>query len=179
MVVMAPADEAECRRMLTTAYRIDGPTAVRYPRGSGTGTIPDKALDALPVGKGEIKRTTTQTSKKVAILAFGSMVAPCVQAGEMLDATVANMRFIKPLDHDLVRELAQTHDLLVSVEENALIGGAGSEIARSLEEQGLKTPLLRLGLPDAFIEHGDAPSLLAQHGLDSAGIVSTITKALS
>ena len=175
MVVMAPADEAECRRMLTTAYRIDGPTAVRYPRGSGIGAIPDKALDALPVGKGEIKRQGT----KVAILAFGSMVSPALQAGEALDATVVNMRFIKPLDHDLVRELAQTHDLLVSVEENTLIGGAGAEVARSLEEQGLKTTLLRLGLPDEFIEHGDAPSLLAQHGLDSAGIVSTITKARS
>jgi 1-deoxy-D-xylulose-5-phosphate synthase len=175
MVVMAPADEAECRRMLTTAYRIDGPTAVRYPRGSGIGAIPDKALDALPIGKGEIKRQGT----KVAILAFGSMVSPALQAGEALDATVVNMRFIKPLDHDLVRELAQTHDLLVSVEENTLIGGAGAEVARSLEEQGLKTTLLRLGLPDEFIEHGDAPTLLAQHGLDSAGIVSTITKARS
>ncbi|MDE2598871.1 MAG: 1-deoxy-D-xylulose-5-phosphate synthase [Rhodocyclaceae bacterium] len=175
MVVMAPADEAECRRMLTTAYRIDGPTAVRYPRGSGPGTVPDPALDTLPVGKGEIRRQ----GKRVAILAFGSMVAPALQAGETLDATVANMRFIKPLDHDLVRELAQSHDLLVSVEENALIGGAGSEVARSLEDRGLKTPLLRLGLPDEFIEHGDAPNLLAQHGLDSAGIVATISKALN
>ena len=175
MVIMAPADEAECRRMLSTAYKIDGPTAVRYPRGSGPGTIPDKALDTLPVGKGEIRRQ----GSKVAILAFGSMVSPALQAGETLDATVANMRFIKPLDHALVRELAETHDLLVSIEENALIGGAGSEVARSLEEQGLNTPLLRLGLPDEFIEHGDAPSLLAQHGLDSAGIVATINKALS
>ena len=155
--------------------KIDGPTAVRYPRGSGPGTIPDKALDTLPVGKGEIRRQ----GSKVAILAFGSMVSPALQAGETLDATVANMRFIKPLDHALVRELAETHDLLVSIEENALIGGAGSEVARSLEEQGLNTPLLRLGLPDEFIEHGDAPSLLAQHGLDSAGIVATINKALS
>ena len=175
MVIMAPADEAECRRMLSTAYKIDGPTAVRYPRGSGPGTIPDKALDTLPVGKGEIRRQ----GSKVAILAFGSMVSPALQAGETLDATVANMRFIKPLDHALVRELAETHDLLVSIEENTLIGGAGSEVARSLEEQGLNTPLLRLGLPDEFIEHGDAPSLLAQHGLDSAGIVATINKALS
>ena len=175
MVIMAPADEAECRRMLSTAYKIDGPTAVRYPRGSGPGTIPDKALDTLPVGKGEIRRQ----GSKVAILAFGSMVSPALQAGETLDATVANMRFIKPLDHALVRELAETHDLLVSIEENTLIGGAGSEVARSLEEQGLNTPLLRLGLPDEFIEHGDAPSLLAQHGLDSAGIVATIDKALS
>jgi 1-deoxy-D-xylulose-5-phosphate synthase len=175
MVVMAPADEAECRRMFTTAYRIDGPTAVRYPRGSGPGTVPDQALDTLPVGKGEIRRQ----GKKVAILAFGSMVTPALQAGETLDATVANMRFVKPLDHALVRQLAQSHDLLVSVEENTLVGGAGSEVARSLEEQGLATPLLRLGLPDEFIDHGDAPSLLAQHGLDSAGIVATISKALA
>ena len=174
MVVMAPADEAECRRMLSTAYKIDGPTAVRYPRGSGPGTVPDTNLDVLPVGKGEIRRQGC----KVAILAFGSMLAPALQAGETLDATVANMRFIKPLDHALVRELAQSHDLLVSVEENALIGGAGAEVARSLEEQGCDTPLLRLGLPDEFIEHGDAPSLLAQHGLDSTGIVATIKQAL-
>jgi 1-deoxy-D-xylulose-5-phosphate synthase len=175
MVIMAPADEAECRRMLTTAYRIDGPTAVRYPRGSGPGTIPDTALDELPVGKGEIRRQ----GKKVALLAFGSMLTPALQAGDALDATVANMRFIKPLDHALVRELALTHDLLVSIEENALIGGAGSEVARSLEEQGLPVRHLRLGLPDEFIEHGDAPGLLAQHGLDSAGIVATINQTLS
>ncbi|MBY0339992.1 MAG: 1-deoxy-D-xylulose-5-phosphate synthase [Rhodocyclaceae bacterium] len=174
MVIMAPADEAECRRMLSTAYQIDGPTAVRYPRGSGPGTTPAPTLDTLPLGKGEIRRQ----GRKVAILAFGSMLSPALEAGESLDATVANMRFIKPLDQDLVRELAQGHDLLVSIEENALIGGAGSEVARALEDMGLGTPLLRLGLPDAFIEHGDAPSLLAQHGLDAAGIVATINKAL-
>ncbi len=174
MVVMAPSDEAECRQMLSTAFKIDGPTAVRYPRGSGTGTVPATTLETLPVGKGEIKRR----GQKVAILAFGSLVAPALQAGEELDATVANMRFIKPIDHELIKELANSHDLLVSVEENTLIGGAGSEVARSLEEQGLHTHLVRLGLPDEFIDHGDAPSLLAQHGLDAKGIATSIRQAL-
>ncbi len=175
MVVMAPADEAECRLMLTTAYHFDGPTAVRYPRGSGIGTVPATTLESLPIGKGEIKRQ----GKKVAILAFGSLVAPALQAAEVLDATVANMRFIKPIDHELIRTLANSHDLLISVEENTLIGGAGAEVARSLEEQGLTARLVRLGLPDIFIDHGDAPSLLAQHGLDAVGIEASIRKALS
>ena len=174
MVVMAPADEAECRQMLSTAYAIDGPTAVRYPRGSGCGAIPSTTLETIPVGKGEVRRK----GSRVALLAFGSMLSPALQAGEMLDASVANMRFIKPLDHDLIRALATSHDLLVSIEENTLIGGAGSEVARSLEQQGLKTPHLRLGLPDEFIEHGDASALLAQHGLDAAGITATVRKAL-
>ncbi|HTH94817.1 MAG TPA: 1-deoxy-D-xylulose-5-phosphate synthase [Rhodocyclaceae bacterium] len=174
MVVMAPADEAECRRMLTTAYKIDGPTAVRYPRGSGPGTTPDAALDTLPVGKGEVRRR----GNTVALLAFGSMLAPALEAGESLQATVANMRFVKPLDRELVRELATTHGLLVSIEENTLVGGAGAEVARALEELGLDIPLVRLGLPDHFIEHGDAASLLAQAGLDAKGIVTSIKHAL-
>ncbi|MBX9848651.1 MAG: 1-deoxy-D-xylulose-5-phosphate synthase [Rhodocyclaceae bacterium] len=175
MVVMAPADEAECRLMLTTAYHVDGPTAVRYPRGSGIGTVPATTLESLPIGKGEIKRH----GRKVAILAFGSLVAPALQAAEALDATVANMRFIKPIDHALIRELASSHDLLISVEEKTLIGGAGAEVARSLEEQSLNVRLVRLGLPDVFIDHGDAPSLLAEHGLDAHGIEASIRKALS
>ena len=170
MVVMAPADEAECRRMLSTAYTLDGPSMVRYPRGGGTGTVPEMNLDTLPVGKGEICRA----GKEVALLAFGSMVAATLAAGEELDATVVNMRFVKPLDIDLIVELAGNHSLLVSIEENAIIGGAGSEIERALAERGLKVPLLRLGLPDRFIDHGDQTRLLAELGLDKDGILRTV-----
>ncbi len=175
MVVMTPSDENECRRMLTTAYRIDGPTAVRYPRGSGPGAAITPELDTLPVGKGEIRRK----GKKVALLAFGSMLTPALKAAETLDATVANMRFVKPLDAALVAELAASHELLVSIEENALIGGAGAEVARALEMAGLSTPLLRLGLPDHFIDHGDTALLLAEAGLDSAGIEKSILAKLN
>jgi len=142
MFVMAPADEAECRRMLSTAYTLNCPSMVRYPRGGGAGTIPEMNLDTLPVGKGEIRRR----GQGVALLAFGSLVSAAVAAGEELDATVANMRFVKPLDAELIVELAGNHSLLVSVEENAVIGGAGSEIERVLAERGLCVPVLRLGL---------------------------------
>ena len=175
MVVMTPADEDECRRMLTTAYRIDGPSAVRYPRGAGPGVSPGAGLDELPVGKGEVRRR----GRDVALLAFGTLLAPALEAGAALDATVANMRFVKPLDHALVKELATTHTRLVSIEENAVIGGAGAEIARSLETQGLKTPLLRLGLPDRFIDHGDQALLLAELGLDAKGITDSVRKFIS
>jgi 1-deoxy-D-xylulose-5-phosphate synthase len=156
--------------MLTTAYRHDGPSAVRYPRGSGPGVSPAPTLDALPVGKGEIRRR----GKRVAILAFGTLLAASLEAGDALDATVANMRFVKPLDAELVLELAATHELLVSVEENALIGGAGAEVARCLEAAGSQTLVLRLGLPDRFIEHGEQAAMLSQLGLDAAGIVRSI-----
>jgi 1-deoxy-D-xylulose-5-phosphate synthase len=172
MIVMAPADENECRRMLTTAYRLDGPTAVRYPRGGGPGVAVDGSLETLPVGKGEIRRQ----GHRVAILAFGTPLAAALQAGEALDASVANMRFVKPLDRDLLRELAGGHELLVSVEENTVIGGAGAEVARALAELGLKIPLLRVGLPDRFIDHGDQAALLAELGLDSKGIIDRINK---
>lgn len=170
MVIMAPANEAECRQMLSTAYSLDAPTAVRYPRGSGNGSVPANDLATLPVGKGKILRT----GNTVAILAFGSLVEPALAAGEQMNATVANMRFIKPLDRELILQLAGNHSLLVSVEENALIGGAGSEIGRVLEEAGISTPLLRLGLPDQFIDHGEQHQLLAELGLDAAGIVRSI-----
>ncbi len=170
LVIMAPADEDECRKMLTTAMGIDGPSAVRYPRGGGSGVTPETALTALPVGKGEIRRQ----GKGVALLAFGSMVQAALGAGDVLDASVANMRFVKPLDRELLAELARNHELLVSVEENALIGGAGSEVARALEEMGLAVPLLRLGLPDHFIDHGDQNLLLAELGLDVDGIVRQV-----
>jgi 1-deoxy-D-xylulose-5-phosphate synthase len=167
MVVMTPADANECRQMLSAAFRIDGPTAVRYPRGAGGGTPPSLTLDGLPVGKGEVRRR----GQRIALLCFGTLLAATLEAAETLDATVANMRFVKPLDHALVRQLAESHDWLVSIEENAIIGGAGSEVARSLEAQALRTPLLRLGLPDRFIEHGDQAQMLAKLGLDVAGII--------
>jgi len=175
LVIMAPADEAECRRMLTTAFRLDGPSAVRYPRGGGTGTLPENGLHDLPVGKGEQLRR----GKTVALLAFGSLVAPACAAAEVLDASVANMRFIKPLDVELITELARNHSLLVSIEENAVIGGAGAEIGRTLSALGISTPLLRLGLPDQFVEHGDQAQLLAELGLDQDGIVRAVRDALS
>ena len=170
MVVMAPADEAECRQMLSTAFALDCPSMVRYPRGSGTGTIPAANLDPLSLGKGEIRRQ----GKDVALLAFGSLVPAALAAGEELDATVANMRFVKPLDVELIVELAGNHSLLVSIEENAVIGGAGSEIERVLAERGLNVPVLRLGLPDRFIDHGEQGQLLAELGLDKDGIVHAV-----
>ena len=172
MVVMAPSDEAECRRMLTTAFRIDGPSAVRYPRGSGPGCPVGADLESLPVGRGEIRRR----GKRVALLAFGAMLTPALAAAEELDATVANMRFVKPIDRELVLELAGNHDLLVSIEENAIIGGGGAEIARCLEEAGVHTALLRLGLPDRFVDHGDVALLLAECGLDAAGIAVAVKR---
>jgi 1-deoxy-D-xylulose-5-phosphate synthase len=170
MLLMAPADENECRQMLNTALHFDGPSAVRYPRGKGLGIKPEACLDTLPLGKGEIRRQ----GQKTALLAFGSLLAPALEAGEKLDATVANMRFIKPLDEALVIRLAQEHDLLVTLEENAIIGGAGSEVARVLDALPKRPRLLRLGLPDRFIDHGEQRQLLAEVGLDAAGIVSSI-----
>jgi len=170
LVVMTPSDEEECRRMLTTAYRLEGPSAVRYPRGSGTGVATEKTLRDLPVGKGEIRRR----GKGVALLAFGSMLAPALEAAGELDATVANMRFVKPIDRELIRNLTREHSLLVSVEENALIGGAGSEVARVLDEMDATVQFVRLGLPDRFIEHGDQALLLSELGLDKNGIIRTV-----
>ncbi|GIK25353.1 MAG: 1-deoxy-D-xylulose-5-phosphate synthase [Betaproteobacteria bacterium] len=174
MVVMAPADENECRQMLTTAFRHEGPSAVRYPRGHGPGVAPQSELTGLPLGKGEVRRS----GSRIALLAFGSMLAPALEAGGLLNATVANMRFVKPLDHALIKELAFGHDLLVTLEENVVIGGAGAEVARSLEEQGLNTRLLRLGLPDRFTEHGDSATLLAQLGLDANSIAERVKQAI-
>jgi 1-deoxy-D-xylulose-5-phosphate synthase len=156
--------------MLSTAYALDCPSMVRYPRGGGSGGVPEANLDPLPLGKGEIRRQ----GKDVALLAFGSLVAPAVAAGDELDATVANMRFVKPLDAELIVHLAGNHSLLVSIEENAVIGGAGSEIERVLAERGITVPLLRLGLPDRFIDHGDQGQLLAELGLDKDGIVRAV-----
>jgi len=170
MVVMAPADEIECRKMLSTAYALDCPSMVRYPRGGGTGTVPEMNLDTLPLGKGEIRRQ----GRNIALLAFGSLVPAAVAAGDELDATVVNMRFVKPIDAGLILELAGNHSLLVSIEENSVIGGAGSEIERVLAENGLNVPVLRLGLPDRFIDHGEQGQLLAELGLDQQGIVRAV-----
>jgi len=174
MVVLAASDENECRQMLSTAYQYPGPAAVRYPRGAGIGAAVDASLDTIPLGKGELRRN----GKQVAILAFGTMVAPALKAGEELNATVANMRFVKPLDAALVLELAASHDLLVTVEEGCIMGGAGSAVAEAMAAAGVVKPLLQLGLPDKFIDHGDAPQLLAQCGLDAAGIVASIKQRL-
>ncbi|MBI4757010.1 MAG: 1-deoxy-D-xylulose-5-phosphate synthase [Betaproteobacteria bacterium] len=174
MVVMTPADEDECRQMLYTAYHIDGPSAVRYPRGTGPGVAVRPEMQALPVGRGEIRRE----GRRVALLAFGTLLTPALEAAETLDASVANMRFVKPLDRDLVRDLASRHDLLVSIEENSIIGGAGSEVARCLEELSPGTRLLRLGLPDRFVDHGDTGALLAGLGLDGAGIIERVRQEL-
>ncbi|PQO91087.1 1-deoxy-D-xylulose-5-phosphate synthase [Massilia phosphatilytica] len=170
MVVMAPSDENECRKMLTTAYRFNGPAAVRYPRGAGIGAAIEPALDVIEIGKGVVKRE----GKGVAILAFGSMVAPSLGAAEGLNATVADMRFVKPLDVDLVKQLAREHDYLVTVEEGCTMGGAGSAVAEALAEAGIAKPLLILGLPDRFIDHGDPAALLASVGLDAHGIGASI-----
>jgi 1-deoxy-D-xylulose-5-phosphate synthase len=175
MTVMVPADENECRQMLYTALQQPNPTAVRYPRGAGTGVATVKQMTALPVGRGEIRReSTAPKGSRIAILAFGTMVAPALAAAEALDATVANMRFVKPIDADLLRELAQTHDALVTIEEGCVMGGAGSACVESLLANGVVRPVLQLGLPDSFIDHGDPAKLLAECGLDSAGIEKSI-----
>jgi len=175
MTVMAPSDEDECRQMLSTGLALAGPSAVRYPRGAGPGAALDKPLAGLPVGKGEVRRK----GKRVAILAFGAMLAPALEAGEVLDATVANMRFVKPLDEALIRELAETHEILVTVEEHALIGGAGSAVCEVLASIKSGSQILLLGLPDRFIDHGDPARLLASLGLDGAGIVKSIKGVIS
>jgi 1-deoxy-D-xylulose-5-phosphate synthase len=175
MTVMAASDENECRQMLYTALQQPNPTAVRYPRGAGTGVATVKQMAAIPLGKGEVRRETAQPAgKRIAILAFGTMVAPSLAAAEQLDATVANMRFVKPIDADLVRQLAETHDYLVTVEEGCVMGGAGSACVEALLASGVLRPVLQLGLPDRFIDHGDPAKLLAACGLDSAGIEKSI-----
>ncbi len=172
MVVMAPADENECRQMLTTGFRFDGPAAVRYPRGSGPGVKLDAALETLPIGQAETRRRGTG----VAILAFGAVVPPSEQVGAELGATVVNMRFVKPLDANLILELARTHRAFVTVEDNAIAGGAGSGVAELLAANNVELPILHLGLHDEFLEHASREELLAQSGLDAAGIKAAILK---
>ena len=172
MSIACPADEAECRQLLTSAFERDHPVAVRYPRGAGAGVTPHLALDALPYGKGEIRRQ----GKRIAILAFGTLLYPALHAAGQIDATVANMRWAKPLDADLVLELARTHEALVTIEEGAIMGGAGSAVLEALQAAHCNVPVLQLGLPDRFIEHGDPARLLAGVGLDSPGIVASVTQ---
>jgi 1-deoxy-D-xylulose-5-phosphate synthase len=180
MTVMTPADENECRQMLYTAFQMDGPVAVRYPRGSGPGVPIEQQMRALPVGCGEIRRERAGFGgqQKVALLAFGAMLHPSLKAAETLDATVANMRFVKPLDEALVLELARRHDLLVTVEENVVAGGAGSAVLEALEAHGVTTPVLQLGLPDRFVDQGDPGIQIASCGLTPEGITSAVRARL-
>ena len=181
MSMACPADERECRQLLSTAFAQNHPVAVRYPRGSGAGVAPLASLEGLHFGKGEIRRERKGGSEqaaapRIAILAFGTLLYPALEAAEALDATVANMRWAKPLDEALLRSLAEQHDALVTVEEGAILGGAGSAVAEALNAMGIVRPLLQLGLPDVFIEHGDPAKLLALQGLDAAGIRAAIEK---
>lgn len=174
LVVMTPSDENECRQMLYTAFQLDKPSAVRYPRGSGPGNAIHLQMYSLAIGVGEIVRH----GAKVALLAFGSMLQPALAAATRLNATVANMRFVKPLDDALVRKLAQAHELLVTIEENAVMGGAGSAVLESLQTQGILVRVLRLGLPDLFLEQGTPQELLKSCGLDENGILTAVQHAL-
>ena len=186
MVVMTPADENECRQMLTTGMKLDQPSAIRYPRGTGSGAAIETQLTTLPVGKGVVMREAKgyavnavgAQKYRLAILAFGAMVKPALDAAEELNATVANMRFVKPIDEELIFKLATTHDVIVTVEENVVMGGAGSAVAESLAAQHLTIPILQLGLPDSFVEHGDAALLLADCGLNRDGILQSIQQWL-
>jgi 1-deoxy-D-xylulose-5-phosphate synthase len=175
MTVMAPADEDECRQMLQTGLSLPGPSSVRYPRGSGPGTSVTNALKGLPVGKGEVRRR----GKKIALLSFGAMLGPALEAAEALDATVANMRFVKPLDFELVHALASEHEVIVTLEEHALQGGAGSAVCEALAGLDADRKVLMLGLPDRFVDHGDSAKLLASVGLDRDGIVKSIRALIS
>ncbi|KNH06839.1 1-deoxy-D-xylulose 5-phosphate synthase [Candidatus Burkholderia brachyanthoides] len=177
MTVMAPSDENESRQMLHTALQQSNPTAVRYPRGAGTGVATVKQFTTIPLGKSEMRRESSQkmgSGKRIAICAFGTMVAPSLAAAEELDLTVANMRFVKPVDADLLCELAATHDAIVTIEEGAIMGGAGSACVEALLASGVVKPVLQLGLPDTFIDHGDPAKLLASVGLDAKGIAQSI-----
>ena len=175
MTIMTPSDENECRQMLYTAFQMSTPAVVRYPRGTGPGVEVRKEMTALPVGKGEVRRRGT----KVAILAFGSMLTPALAAADEFDATVANMRFVKPLDEALAAELADSHELLVTIEENVVMGGAGSAVLEALQRASREIPVLQLGLPDRFIDQGDPAIQLADAGLDRDGIVKAIRERLA
>ncbi|CAN4278445.1 1-deoxy-D-xylulose-5-phosphate synthase [Pseudoxanthomonas sp. LjRoot125] len=172
MVVMAPADENECRQMLSTGYHFNGPAAVRYPRGTGPGVALQSNLDTLPIGKAELRARGT----RVALLAFGSTVAAAEQAGRELGLTVVNMRFVKPLDRDLILELAKSHQGFVTIEDNVVMGGAGSGVAELLNAEGIVLPVLHLGLPDEFQHHASREDLLAEAGIDAAGIRASVLR---
>ncbi len=172
MVVMAPADENECRQMLTTGLRHEGPAAVRYPRGTGPGVAIGPELDTLPIGKAQLRRN----GSRLTLLAFGATVAAAEQAGAELGLTVVNMRFIKPLDRTLVLELARTHEGFVTIEDNVVAGGAGSAVSELLNAEDVLLPVLQLGLPDAFQHHASREDLLAEAGIDAAGIHAAVLR---
>ncbi len=177
MLVLTPADESECRDLLTTAFHQPHPSAVRYPRGAGVGAIPSKELRTVPLGKGELRRKShAPAGQRLAILAFGTLLYPALEVAERIDASVANMRFVKPLDIELLKSLAQDHDYFVTIEDGAIQGGAGSACLEALSAMGINKPLLQLGLPDEFIEHGDYKLLMSNCGLDSAGIAEAISQ---
>ena len=175
MLVMAPADENETRRMLTTGHEYNGPASVRYPRGTGSGVAISKELTAMEIGKGEIRRK----GKRIAILAFGTILSNALKAAEQLDTTVANMRFIKPIDSALIDELVKNHELLVTIEEGAIMGGAGSAVSEYLNAQAMNVPVMNLGIPDIYIEGATPAEQLAECGLDVDGIVQAINGRLS
>jgi 1-deoxy-D-xylulose-5-phosphate synthase len=175
MIVLAPADENETRQMLHTAYHYPGPAAVRYPRGTGPGVAIDDEMQLMAIGKGRIQRQ----GQKIALLSFGTLLASALTAAEELDATVADMRFVKPLDTDLIDALADDHDLLVTLEENVIAGGAGSAVTEYLNQQNRWMPVLQLGLPDVFMDHGKHGQLLSDIGLDAPGIVASIRQRIA
>ena len=172
MSVACPSDENECRQLLSTAYAQNHPVAVRYPRGAGVGAVQQKGLEGLPFGKGEIRRQ----GKGIAILAFGTLLHPALEAAQALGATVVNMRWAKPLDTELLLEVARSHQALVTVEEGCTMGGAGSAVLEALAAAEITLPVLQLGLDDTFIEHGDPAHLLTLQGLDAAGIKASIAR---
>ncbi|HEV2681209.1 MAG TPA: transketolase C-terminal domain-containing protein, partial [Rhodanobacter sp.] len=166
MLIMAPSDENECRMMLSTGFQHCGPAAIRYPRGSGPGAAIHQQLDTLPIGKAELRRR----GRGLALLSFGAMLVPAATIAAELDATLVNMRFVKPLDEALIVELAKTHDAFVTLEDNAIAGGAGSAVAECLSAHGITLPILHLGLPDVYLEHGSREEVLSMAGLDLSGI---------
>ncbi|THK43246.1 1-deoxy-D-xylulose-5-phosphate synthase [Methylophaga sp. SB9B] len=172
MLIMAPSDENECRQMLTTGFQHNGPAAVRYPRGCGNGTAIEPQLDSLPICKAQTRRN----GKKTAILAFGTLLHAALDAAEQVDATVVNMRFVKPLDTAMLDEIAANHELIITIEENSVLGGAGSAVNEYYQQQGLKTNLRMMGLPDHFIDHGDHGQMLSACGLDASGIIDSINR---
>lgn len=172
MVVATPSDENECRQLLSTCYQYPGPASVRYPRGAGCGAIVHPGLETVPVGRGVVRRR----GSKIAILVFGTLLPAAMQVAQALDLSVVDMRFVKPIDADLVREMASTHEAIVTLEEGCVMGGAGSAVAETLNQSGQSCPLLQLGLPDLFIDHGEQGALLAGAGLDAAGIERSIRK---
>ncbi len=170
LVIMAPSNENECYQMLYTGFRLNKVVAVRYPRGCGIGTPIIKSKEILPIGKGKILRT----GEKIAFFAFGSMVQPSIEAAQIINATVCDMRFVKPIDHELIKQICATHDLIVTIEENVIMGGAGSACLESMQSMGLTNQVLQLGIPDYFVEHGDPKLLLEKIGLDCNGILNTL-----